>query len=611
MRKLIFLLFVILCASLKAQENVGYRVNYYNTVEFKAPIINQNGDTIDVLGGSSATDTAGLYHSNRGVIDGISAYDTNKWGNALQSESDPVFSVSVAAGISASDTTRWGQSGGTMTADAINDSLKYEKYNSGNDTILLTYSNNYYDTLRILENTTIFIDTTGSKQEADAILYCFTQNGSDVTIESNFDTIITTGLFDNTTNRLNVLILHKGKFDVDVIWRQSKILTIAEGENDNTPPNLYSVSISDKIDTMAVFNAGINENGYIYHFLQTSRTAPDLETLLNNCDSTDATANVTIHDSIHNLIAETYYVIYYAARDDSMNYTDTASIEFTTLEEGYDIVQLTAPTIQNVTPLNCDSMSTAWTDNNTAPNEINFTIQFDTVNTFNSDVLDSIYSSQNAIIDTIPELLDSTNYYVRIRANGNGSDTYNSEWSSVLHDTTFHCQSYYTDMSLTNVSQYFTVTNGNDVTKTSGTGSYNDGAAGTKSFIADCEIIAYIPSWADKRIWFGLDADQTASGTSSIDYAYATTTSQKLYIYEGSATVVYGSGVGESSLVIDGDDIWLKVKRVGTTITYEYSTDGTNFTVQYTSTIESTGTIYMNMLMYDVNSVLNDIQYHE
>lgn len=109
-------------------------------------------------------------------------------------------------------------------------------------------------------------------------------------------------------------------------------------------------------------------------------------------------------------------------------------------------VQLNAPVLTSVAATSSSTIDCDWTDTNTSPNELGFTIQHDTVNTFDSvNLIEITGITADLITYLITTLNPSTQYYVRIKAVGNGSTLLDSNWSNILNDTTLAFTTLLTD----------------------------------------------------------------------------------------------------------------------------------------------------------------------
>jgi len=101
------------------------------------------------------------------------------------------------------------------------------------------------------------------------------------------------------------------------------------------------------------------------------------------------------------------------------------------------IPDLNAPTLTGLVVDSDTEITASWTDTNTSPNEVTFTLEHDTVNTFDSgDYTEVTGIAQDATSYQITGLTAETQYYVRVKAVGDGVNANTSAWSSILNDTT-------------------------------------------------------------------------------------------------------------------------------------------------------------------------------
>lgn len=130
MKKLLTILLTIISVQLYADENIGYRVNYYDTVEFKKPFITPSGDTCQLL------------VKNDSVCIVCNSLDTLRISNVNVSDI-------------AYDATLWNGNTDAATKNAIRD--KIETLGGGHDPVTIASGSNAILSLSTQE---LSIDTT-------------------------------------------------------------------------------------------------------------------------------------------------------------------------------------------------------------------------------------------------------------------------------------------------------------------------------------------------------------------------------------------------------------------------------------------------------------------
>jgi hypothetical protein len=104
------------------------------------------------------------------------------------------------------------------------------------------------------------------------------------------------------------------------------------------------------------------------------------------------------------------------------------------IPQSIPIPQLNAPTISGISILSGTSVVVNFDDPNTSPNEAEFTIEYDTVDTFDSDP-QTTTAVQDATSKQINSLTEDQIYYFRVRADGDGSTSSDSDWSGTSSAT--------------------------------------------------------------------------------------------------------------------------------------------------------------------------------
>lgn len=181
--------------------------------------------------------------------------------NIVKVEVDPIFSNSLAAQITENDTTNWGQnSGDTMTANQMNDSLNYKMVYDGNDTLFMQFGENYSRPFQLTGHTTIIIDMTNAKEYATHAFSVYNINGIDTfSLATSDGSVLKWALadsFNRQANLVSTFILRKN----GNLWSKNVLddtITI-----DLVSPYLLSAAVGNINDSLIVMlmSEAINES---------------------------------------------------------------------------------------------------------------------------------------------------------------------------------------------------------------------------------------------------------------------------------------------------------------------------------------------------------------
>jgi len=98
-------------------------------------------------------------------------------------------------------------------------------------------------------------------------------------------------------------------------------------------------------------------------------------------------------------------------------------------------VQLNAPVLTSATAAGTSQIDLIFTSPNTSPAEVEKEIQYDVVDTFDSDP-QTTTAVQGATTKSVTGLDPDTEYFFRVRDKGDGVTTLDSDWSNIESDTT-------------------------------------------------------------------------------------------------------------------------------------------------------------------------------
>lgn len=129
--------------------------------------------------------------------------------------------------------------------------------------------------------------------------------------------------------------------------------------------------------------------------------------------------------------------------------------------------------------------------------------------------------------------------------------------------------------------------------KTAGTDGTDDAAAKSLQGLTG-DVYARFTTRLDGTVYFGLASNNTTAAASSINFALRVDSAGQIRVYEGGVLKATHGTAAKS-----GD--WLRVQRVGTTITYWH-----NRTKIYTSLTSSSGTVYVDTSLVTRDATIND-----
>ena len=132
---------------------------------------------------------------------------------------------------------------------------------------------------------------------------------------------------------------------------------------------------------------------------------------------------------------------------------------------------------------------------------------------------------------------------------------------------------------------------GNTLTKTATSNSWNAGAASTQVIDGDGSFSVLADQTNTYRM-FGLSSTNAGAGFGTIEYAMYTV-GNSLYIYESGSSRGYADSFSANDI--------LSVERVGSTVKYKLGE-----TVIYTSTIASSGPLLADVSLYSQGAILSD-----
>lgn len=190
-------------------------------------------------------------------------------------------------------------------------------------------------------------------------------------------------------------------------------------------------------------------------------------------------------------------------------------------------------------------------------------------------------------------------------ATGDTKDAYNNTLVSINDFSVTNNVSDPTNVIFENVGSNLSAT-GNDIGKINGLNpgwgvSANNGANTSQKITGNGYIDVFMDE-ATKGCQFGLATTQTlftGQGTGSVHSIQTGVGSGAAYYYNNGTYI--GSKAG--GYVANS---YFRINRTGTTVTYQYSTDGVNYSTFYTSPNTSTGDLYFMVDFYDnAKSILN------
>jgi hypothetical protein len=250
------------------------------------------------------------------------------------------------------------------------------------------------------------------------------------------------------------------------------------------------------------------------------------------------------------------------------------------------ILTLTAPVLSLGT-VTSSTIPMTWTDPNSSPNEASFEIQRS--NDGSTGWADVSTPAANATSFTDTGLSSGVTRYYRIRAVGDGVTANTSSWSNVINGTTS-----------TSLITLDTPTISGTVTESpagtwNGTGTPN--LVWLKTMAADGTYQVDLPTGTDGVV-IGLHSTSGNEAYSGFTWA--------LY-YNGSTYNTQESGSNVNTGVSWASGHKMRIKIVGTTVSYEYSSDGgTTWTNLRTSAVtRSAGTLYLKVGWAYTNKCVN------
>ena len=136
------------------------------------------------------------------------------------------------------------------------------------------------------------------------------------------------------------------------------------------------------------------------------------------------------------------------------------------------------------------------------------------------------------------------------------------------------------------------IARGGYLRKNTGTDGTDDAAAKSIQGLTG-DVYARFTTRLDGTVYFGLATNNTTAAASSINFAIRVDAAGQIRVYEGGVLKATHGTAAKS-----GD--WLRVRRVGTTITYWH-----NRTLIYTSATSSSGTVYVDTSLVTKSATIN------
>lgn len=423
-----------------------------------------------------------------------------------------------------------------------------------------------------------------------------------VYIYSNGDSINFTGQWINMGNayEFDNSLYHLSMWYQPPYW--SYLITKAESfyQVDTIAPTFSNVEI-ENISTTATFYAQIDELGTIYASVYPRGTTSSFDSVRFGTGAIFSDSLVTVGsklDSIElsGLSVSTQYDIHYAAIDDSLNQTIVFVDTFST-----SLTQLNAPDV-SLTSLSSSSIIITLTDTNTSPNEDSTLVEVDTVNTFNSGALQQLYIAQDATLDTLTGLQDSTIYFARAKAVGSvANSTSDSEFSSV--DSVLTQSLSDQAIQWTNVAEGTLV--GNVLTAN---GSNCRAIASDTLLKTDGSYVSmkWLDSDNDNSV-ISIDESSTTKDWSTgnwMDHAIFFSTNGKIY------TILNGVITNENVTAAANTIIRLRLEDDGASgynVVYEYSSNnGSSYTELSTESLVTSTSLYIHANIVTVNKQIEN-----